>query len=178
MCDPFAAISTGLQIVGAVQERSAANKAAAAADRAANFNADIIERDIDLLEKTRGIMNENFLVMQNRFADAFEREIQGTARAGFGYSGVDMSVGTPVAVMLQNAREFDFEQSQRALDNTTKNMQIDDEQEGLQMAADLARMEGGATAAGLRAQGTSSLIRSFANVATTVYENPGDFKIS
>ena len=64
MCDPFALISTGLQVASAVSERSAANKAAAAAARAANFNADIIERDIDLLEKTRAIMNENFLVMQ------------------------------------------------------------------------------------------------------------------
>ena len=106
------------------------------------------------------------------------RDIIGTARAGFGYAGVDMSVGTPVAVMLDSAREFDFEQSQRALDNATRNMQIDDEQEGLQLAADLARMEGGAQAAGLRAQGSASMIRSFANTATFAYENPGAFKIT
>ena len=57
-------------------------------------------------------------------------------------------------------------------------MQIDDEQEGLQLAADLSRMEGGAQAAGIRAQGTSSLLRSLANTASTVYEYPEAFKIT
>jgi hypothetical protein len=176
MCDPFALISTGLQVVSAVSSKKAADKAAKKAQDAGDFNAQIIERDIELLEKTQGILNANFLISQNRAADAFEREIQGAARSGFGYAGVDMSVGTPVAVLRHNAREFDYEQKVREFDNSITNMQIDDEQESLKMAADLSRMEGGAQAAGLRSQGTASLLRSFANTANFVYDNPGAFR--
>ena len=178
MCNPLAVISTGLQIVGAVQQKSAANKAAAAAQRAGEFNAGIIERDIELLEKTRGILNANFLVAGERARDIFEREVQGTARAGFGYAGFDMSAGTPLSVLRHNAREFDYEQKVAAFENSIQNMQIDDEQEGLQMAAELSRMEGGMAAASARAQGAVSMINSLSNVATTIYENPGDFRIA
>ena len=64
-------ITTGLTLFQGVQARSVADKAAAAAQDAGNFNAQIIERDIDLLEKTRGILNANFLIAENRAADAF-----------------------------------------------------------------------------------------------------------
>ena len=178
MCNPLALISTGISVVGAVQQKQAADKAAAAALAAGNYNATIIERDIELLEKTQGILNANFLVSQTRAADAFEREVQGTARAGFGYAGFDMSTGTPIAVLRENAREFDYEQKVAAFENSLKNMQIDDEQEGLQMAAELSRMEGGMAAASARASGTASMINSLSNVGTTVYENPGDFGIA
>lgn len=169
-------LSTGLQVASAVSGKKAADRAAAKAQEAGDFNAKIIERDIDLLEKSQNIYNANFLVSQNRAFQQFERDIQGTAKAGFGYAGVDMSQGTPIAVLRQNAREFDYEQKVREFDNSIVNMQIDDEQEGLQMAADLSRMEGGAQAAGLRAQGTSSLLTSLANTSSVIYENPGAFK--
>lgn len=178
MCNPLALISTGIQVVGAVQQKKAADKAAAAALRAGEFNAGIIERDIELLEKTRGILNANFLVAGNRAADAFEREVQGTARAGFGYAGFDMSTGTPITVLRENAREFDYEQKVAAFENSMQNMQIDDEQEGLELAAELSRMEGGMAAATAQAQGTASMINSLSNVATTVQENPGDFGLA
>jgi len=89
-----------------------------------------------------------------------------------------MSAGTPIAVLRENAREFDYEQKVAAFENSMQNMQIDDEQEGLQMAAELSRMEGGMVAASARAQGTASMINSLSNVATTVYENPGDFGLA
>ena len=176
MCNPLMLLSTGLQVASAVSSKNAADKAAAKALEAGNFNAEIIERDIDLLEKSQNIYNANFLVSQNRAAINFERDIQSQARVGFGYAGVDMSQGTPIAVLRQSAREFDYEQKVREFDNSVVNMQIDDEQESLQMAADLSRMEGGAQAAGLRAQGTSSLLTSLANTASTVSEFPGAFR--
>jgi len=167
-----------LQVAGALQQKSAADKAASAARAAGEFNAKIIERDIDLLEKTRGILNANFLVAANRAADAFEREVQGVARAGFGYGGFDMSSGTALAVLRENAREFDFEQKVAQFENSVQNMQINDEQEGLMLSAELSRMEGGMAAANAQAQGTASLINSLSNAATTVYQNPGDFGLA
>ena len=173
---PF--IQVGLGLLGAAKQQSAANKAAAAAKAAGDFNAKIIERDIDLLEKTRGILNANFLVQQTRFTDAFEREVQGTARAGFGYGGFDMSAGTPLAVLRHNAREFDYEQKVREFENSLQNMQIDDEQEGLRLSAELSRMEGGMAAASARAQGQVSMLNALSNAATTIYKNPGDFGLA
>lgn len=171
-------IQVGLGLLGAAKQQSAANKAAAAAKAAGDFNAKIIERDIELLEKTRGILNANFLVQQTRFTDAFEREVQGTAKAGFGYGGFDMSAGTPLAVLRHNAREFDYEQKVREFENSLQNMQIDDEQEGLRLSAELSRMEGGMAAASARAQGQVSMLNALSNAATTIYKNPGDFGLA
>ena len=171
MCDPFAAISTGMQIIGGVQQKSAGDRAAAAALRAGNFNASIIERDIDLLERQRGIVNANFLVGQERAAINFERDIQGSAKAGFGYAGFDMSAGTPLSVLRENAREFDYEQKSREFNNQIQNMQITDAQEEARLNAELSRMEGGMAAASARAQGTASMISSFGEAAQFGYES-------
>lgn len=178
MCNPLAVFTAGMNLVQGSQARSAANRAAEAARKVGEFNAGIIERDIDLLEKSRSIYNANFLVSQGRAADAFEREVQGTARNGFGYAGFDMSQGTPIVVLRENAREFDYEQKVAEFENSMKNMQIDDEIEGLELAAEMSRMEGGMAAAAAQAQGAQSMINSLTNLATTVYENPGDFGIS
>lgn len=166
----FAAISLGAQIIGGIQQKNAANRAAAAAQRAAEFNADLIERDIDLLEKQRGIINANFLVQQERAQQAFERDVQAVARSGFAYGGFDLSQGTPMEVLRDNAREFEYQKSVERFNNQITNMQITDAQEEAELNAELARMEGGAAAAGLRAQGTASLIRSVGQGAQFAYQ--------
>ena len=112
MADPLtiaAVVTAGASVVGGVQAKQSADQAAQAAQSAGEFNAQIIERDIGLLEKQRGIINANFLVQGERSGQAFERVVQGKARAGFGYAGVDMSQGTPIQVLRENAREFDYE---------------------------------------------------------------------
>jgi len=163
-------IMAGTQIAGGISQKNAADKAAEAANRAGEFNAGIIERDIDLLERQRQILNATFLTESARARTAFERDVQGTVRAGFGYGGIDMSQGTPMQVLRENAREFQYEQDVAAFNNEIANMQISDGQETARLNAQLSRMEGGATAAGLRAQGTSSMISSFGRAAGTAYE--------
>ena len=166
----FQAISLGATLLGGLSQRRAANRAAAAAQQAAEFNAGLIERDIGLLEKQREIINRNFLIEGQRSRRMFERDVQGAVRAGFGYAGIDMSQGTPVEVLRENAREFEYEATVEQMTNEIANMQISDEQETARLNAELARMEGGAQAAGLRAQGTTSLIRSFGSAAQQAYE--------
>jgi hypothetical protein len=166
----FSAISLGATLLGGLSQKKAANRAAAAADRAAQFNANLIERDIGLLEKQREIINRNFLIEGKRSRSKFEREVQGAVRAGFGYAGIDMSQGTPVEVLRENAREFEYEATVEQMTNEIANMQISDEQETARLNAELARMEGGAQASGLRAQGTASLIKSFGSAAQQAYE--------
>jgi hypothetical protein len=166
----FGGFSLGMTLLGGLSQKRAANRAAAAAQEAANFNAKLIERDIGLLEKQREIINRNFLIEGQRSRSKFEREVQGAVRAGFGYAGIDMSQGTPVEVLRENAREFEYEATVEQMTNEIANMQISDEQETARLNAELARMEGGAQASGLRAQGTTSLIRSFGSAAQQAYE--------
>ena len=166
----FQAISLGATLLGGLSQRRAANRAAAAAQQAAEFNAGLIERDIGLLERQRQIINRNFLIEGQRAARVFERDVQGGVRAGFGYAGIDMSQGTPVEVLQENAREFEYEQTVTQMKNEITNMQISDEQETARLNAELARMEGAAGASSLRAQGTTSLIKSLGSAAQQAYE--------
>lgn len=150
--------------------KNMSDKAAERAQEAANFNAEMIERDIGLLERQRGIINAQFAIEQERERRAFERDIQGTARAGFGYAGFDMSGGTPLAVLRINAREFDYQAAVNEFNNEMTNMQISDEQENARLNAELQRMEGASAAAGLRSQGTAAFISGLGSAATTAYE--------
>jgi len=160
-------------VIGGIRQKNASDKAAAAAQEAANFNAEMIERDVDLLERQRGIINAQFAIDQKRFRTQFEDDVQGAARNMFGYAGVEMSGGTPLAVLRQNAREFDYQAAVNEFNNEMVNMQISDEQENARLNAELARMEGGSTAASLRAQGTASLISNLGKAATLGYERFG-----
>jgi hypothetical protein len=166
----FQAISLGATLLGGLSQRRAADRAAAAADQAAQFNAGLIERDIGLLERQREIINAQFAIDNVRVRREFEETVQGTARAGFGYAGIDMSQGTPLEVLRSNAREFEYQATVNQFNNEVANLQISDAQEEARLNAELARMEGGAQAAGLRAQGTASLIRSVGQGATRAYE--------
>lgn len=166
----FPLLSLGATLLGGISQRNAADKAADAANLAGEYNAQLIERDIGLLEKQREIINRNFLVEGQRARTFFERDVQGAVRAGFGYAGIDMSQGTPLDIFRENAREFEYEQTVAQMNNEITNMQISDEQETSRLNAELSRMEGGAQASGIRAQGTASLIRSFGSAAQQAYE--------
>jgi hypothetical protein len=161
----FGVISLGASLLSGASQKKASKKAAAAAQKAGEFNATIIERDIDLLERQRQIFNQNFAVQAQRSRTAFERDVQGAVRAGFGFAGIDISQGSPMQILRENAREFQYEQDVAEFNREIANMQISDQQESARLNAELSRMEGGAQAAGLRAQGTASLISSIGQAA-------------
>lgn len=168
------AICTGIQVVtgltGAIKQKNASDKAAEKAQAAANFNAEMIERDIGLLERQRGIINAQFGIDKIRNREEFERFVQSEVRANTGYAGFDMHMGTPLTTLRINAREFDYEASVNEFNNEMINMQISDAQEEARLNSKLARMEGGSAAASLRAQGTASLISGLGQVAQLGYE--------
>jgi len=168
------AICTGIQVVtgltGAIKQKNASDKAAEKAQAAANFNAEMIERDIGLLERQRGIINAQFGIDKIRNREEFERFVQSEVRANTGYAGFDMHMGTPLTTLRINAREFDYEAAVNEFNNEMINMQISDAQEEARLNSKLARMEGGSAAASLRAQGTASLISGLGQVAQLGYE--------
>ena len=166
----FQFLALGASILGGISQKRASDKAAAAAKAAGEFNAKIIERDIDLLERQRQIFNKNFLVEAGRSKIAFERDVQGAVRAGFGFAGIDISEGSPLQILRENAREFQYQQDVEEFNRQIVNMQISDQQESARLNAQLSRMEGGAQAAGLRASGRASLIGSIGQAAQIGYE--------
>ena len=166
----FQVLTLGATILGGLSQKSAANDAAAAAQKVGNFNADLIERDVGLLEKQREIINRN-AVLQER-VDRFRfAEAQGSVVTQYSGAGIDISHGTPMRVLRQNAREFEYDQAITDFNNTVTNMQINDAQENSRLSAELSRMEGGSQAAGLRASGTTSLIQSFGNAGKFAYQS-------
>jgi hypothetical protein len=172
MADPvtMAVVSVGSNLIGGISQKRAADRAASAANQAAEFNAQLIERDVDLLARQRSIVNAQFAIDDSRMRRDFEQTVQGTVRASTGYAGFDMSQGTPMAVLRSNARELEYQSAVNTFNNEIANLQISDAQEESRLSAQLSRMEGGAQAAGLRAQGTASLIRSIGQGATRAYE--------
>ena len=90
--------------------------------------------------------------------------------AVFGFAGFDMSQGSPLQILRENAREFQYEQDVNEFNRGVTNMQISDEQESARLNAELSRMGGQAQASGLRAAGTASLIGSVGQAAAIGYE--------
>ena len=170
LLETLTAIKIGTDLLSGFTSKKASNRAASRAQEAAEFNAQIIERDIDLLTRQRQIINANFAASQGRNARAFERDVQGTARSGYAYAGFDLSQGTPIEVLRENAREFDYEQETQEFNNSITNMQIDDAIEETKLQAELTRMTGEANASGLRASGTASLIKSIGSAGATGME--------
>jgi len=166
----FPILALGSSLLGGLQAKRSSDKAAAAAQRAGEFNAKIIERDIDLLERQRQIFNANFLTEAKRSKRAFERDVQGGVRAGFGFAGFDISQGSPLQILRENAREFQYEQDVAEFNREIVNMQISDEQESARLNAELSHMGGQAQASGLQAAGTASLIGSVGQAAQIGYE--------
>ena len=168
MC--FEILTIGATLLQGVQQKKASDKAAEAATKVGEFNAQIIERDIGLLERQRQNINANLLLQEKMKRREFGF-VQGAVVAGFGYAGIDIAQGTPVEVLRDNARQFELELAIDRFNNSIANQQITDAQEEARLNAELSRMESGATAASLRAQGTRSLISSIGSAAQFGYQS-------
>jgi|TARA_Y100000310_G_scaffold325702_1_gene389554 hypothetical protein len=166
---PLEIISLGMNLIGGLQQKAAADKAAKAAQEVGEFNAQIIERNVDLLGKQSDLIGQNLEIAKARGQTAFEA-LQSDVRATTAFAGISMSSGTTQMVLEQNAREFEYEQNLMDYNENITQMQIADAQEDSRLQAELSRMEGGATAAGLQAQGTASLIKSFGDTAKMGYD--------
>jgi len=165
----FAGITAGASVLGGIAAKNTADRAAAAAKAVGEKNAQIIERDLTILENTRKITNANLLLDEKRARYRFSGT-QGTVVAGFAGAGIDIAQGTPMRVLRQNAREFEYDVKVAEFNNAVTNMKITDAQEGVRLSAEMSRMEGGYQAAAMRSQGTASLISGIGSAARFGYE--------
>ena len=158
--EPATALATAnfvLGLFGASKSKSAADRAAEAAREAAEFNAKIVERDIDILERQSKLVDVSQLLREKVSRFRFS-QMQGSVITGFASAGIDIAQGTPMRVLRQNAREFEYDMAVSRFNDTVTQMQIADGKENARLSAELMRMEGGAQAGAIAAQGTRSLI--------------------
>ncbi len=147
----------GLGLFGASKSKSAADRAAEAAQEAANFNADIIERDLDILDRQSKLVDVAKVLREKRGRFDFAN-LQGSVVTGYAANGIDIASGTPMRKLRQNARVFEYDMAVQRFNDSVTQMKIADAKENVKLTAELTRMEGGASAGALRAQGTQSLI--------------------
>lgn len=158
--EPATALATAnfvLGLFGASKSKSAADRAAEAAREAAEFNAKIVERDIDILERQSKLVDVSQLLREKVSRFRFS-QMQGSVITGFASAGIDIAQGTPMRVLRQNAREFEYDMAVSRFNDSVTQMQIADGKENARLSAELMRMEGGAQAGAIAAQGTRSLI--------------------
>ena len=157
-------VTAGTALLNAFTQKAAYDNAADAAREVGEKNAQLIERDIDLLGKQIDIVNTNHNVFKTRRKIGLD-QVQSEVRANTAFANIDIASETTFEVLSRNAREYDFEMATADFNNEVANMQLTDAQEDKRLAAELSRMEGGAQAASLRSQGTSSLISGIGQTA-------------
>jgi hypothetical protein len=157
-------LTVGTSLLNSLNQKRAYDNAASAAREVGEKNAQLIERDIDLLAKQADIINRNHNIFKTRRKIGFE-SVQSQVRANTAFAGIDIASETTFQNLDRNAREYDFEIATADFNNAVTNMQIADAQEDKRLSAELSRMEGGMQAASLRSQGTSSLLSGIGQTA-------------
>lgn len=165
----FEILTLGATILGGMSEKRASNRAAQAYEEVAEFNAKMEERNVDLIEKQIEIANRVRILDERQQRFRFG-ETQGGVIAGFSAAGIDVSHGTPMRVLRQNAREFEYDQAKLDFNLAVNVMQMRDAQEDARLRAEVSRLEGKAGAASTRAQGSASLISAFGSAARFGYQ--------
>ena len=171
MADPLTLLTGGkiiLDLFTGMSQKNASDKAAAKAQEIANFNAEIIERDIGLLQKQADLINANAILREKMDRFNFGK-LQGGVVTATSYGGFDISEGTPMAVLVENAQMFELDMLINQRNDAIAIEQIADAQEDVKLQAELARMGGAAQASALRAQGTQALIAGVGSALNTGY---------
>ena len=172
MADPLTILTGGkmvLDFFGGLSAKKSSDAAAQKAQEIANFNAEIIERDIDLLQKQADLINANAILREELDRFNFAQQ-QGAVVTATSYAGFDIAEGTPMATLVESAQFFELDMLINQRNDLVQLEQIADEQEDRRLQAELSRMGGTAEAAALRARGTQALISSVGSAIETGYK--------
>jgi predicted HTH domain antitoxin len=150
--------SVGLQLYSAQQQKSASDRASRLAVEIGEENAVIIERDSAIADRQIEILQRTLKLSNRRKKQAFSA-FQGTARAGFGGAGVELSRGAPITVAQKSAAEFEYELAIDKYNTSIAILEQEDRKEEAQMRAKVSRMGGRAEASAYKAAGTTALLQ-------------------
>ena len=167
--ESFSKAKVVFDFFGGLLGKSSADKAAAKAQAIAEFNAQIIERDYELLEKQADLLNANAILREDLDRFAF-RQQQGDVVTATSYAGFNIHEGTPINTLIENAQFFELDMLVNQRNDLIAQEQIANQQEDVLLQAELSRMGGAAEASALRARGTQALLSGIGSAANTAYQ--------
>ena len=100
-------VTAGTALLNAFTQKAAYDNAADAAREVGEKNAQLIERDIDLLGKQIDIVNTNHNIFKTRRKIGLD-QVQSEVRANTAFANIDIASETTFEVLSRNAREYDF----------------------------------------------------------------------
>jgi len=174
----FQLATLALGIAGGVRQKKAGDEAAAAHKAVGEFNAQMEERNIGLIDKAIEINNRVRVLDEQEARYRFSTEVLGNVVNQYAGNGIVVGSGTPMRVARQFARKFELGQAKEDFNSTVRVMQMEDAKEDARLRAKLSRMEGGYNAAAAKSAGTASMIQSFGQAARFGYENRNVFGIA
>lgn len=174
----FELATLALNVVGGVRQKKAGDDAAAAHRAVGEFNAQMEERTVGLIDKQIEVTRRVRALDEQEARYRFSKEVLGTVVNQYGGSGIVVGSGTPMTVARQFARKFEVDQAKQDFNVANRIMQMEDAKEDARLRAKLSRMEGGYQAAAAKSAGTASMIQSFGQAARFGYENRNVFGIA
>ena len=174
----FQLATLALTVAGGIKQKKAGDEAAAAHKQVGEFNAQMEERNVGLIDKQIEITRRVRAIDEQEARYRFSTEVLGTVVNQYAGAGIDVSRGTPMRVSRQFAREFEVAQAKEDFNVANRVMQMEDAKEDARLRAQLSRMEGGYNAAAARSAGTASMIQSFGQAFRYGYENRNVFGIA
>ena len=167
----FELVSAGLQLFGAYNSYKSGEDAGNAALAVGAKNATIIERDIDIANRQKEILQRNLERSNERKMLAFGAYQAGARNATLGQGMT--SRGTPQDIFIENVKEFNYELAVDRYNTEIALLEQDDLIEETKLRAEVSRMGGQAEKSALRAQGTSALITGAAGGIGTIADAGG-----
>lgn len=174
----FELATLALGIAGGIRQKKAGDEAAAAHRAVGEFNAQMEERTVGLIDKQIEVTRRVRALDEQEARYRFSKEVLGTVVNQYAGAGIVVGSGTPMRVARQFAREFEVDQAKQDFNVANRIMQMEDAKEDARLRAELSRMEGGYQAAAAKSAGTASMIQSFGRAARFGYENRNVFGIA
>ena len=145
------ALAVGGQVLGGIMGSKGNQAAARAAEQVAEYNAQVVEREAELLQRQKREEEATLRRQSDRLIS--------TQRVATAKSGVQMS-GSPLQALADAYINTEKDAARIQYASSIQQMQKESE-------ATLSRLEGQATAQALRIQGQQSLLGGFTDAAAT-----------
>ena len=136
----------------------------AAANAASQFNANMAERNAQVAEQQAEMIKRSSEFDINRFRDNFS-DLQATSAQAFRYNGFVATGGTPLQVLLDNAREADEEIALRRYNASIGEQQALESATEQRLQGRLDRMMGRSAQRASYYQAAGSLLRGGAQIS-------------
>lgn len=158
-------IAAASALAGGVMSAAGAGKSASAQRASAEYNAAIMERNAKVREQDAEqqlFMNDRDNLRFSRIATDFVKNQQ----AYYSSSGVVSGQDTALIVALNSANNADEQIRNKTFDAEVAALALREQATGMNLQANLTRMEGAAKARATRMQGMTSLLGSASKAAS------------